>query len=193
MFHRKVSEDITLKQLETYEEEILFRLVDQNRFHLRNWVPWVDGTKSIEDTRSFLTFCENQFKRAQLINAGIWYKDDLVGCIGFNEVNLNHRYGKIGYWLSEDMQGKGIVRRACTQMVRYGFQEMDLNRIEIRVATGNKRSQAIPRSLGFVQEGLIRQTEWLYDHYVDHLVFGLLKEEYEEKMSKYGNETNSRF
>ncbi|SDZ31361.1 GNAT family N-acetyltransferase [Thermoactinomyces sp. DSM 45892] len=180
MFYMKMNEHMTLKQLDLREEEVLFRLVDRNRSHLRNWVPWVDGTKSIEDTRNFLAFCESQYKHAKLINAGIWYQDELVGCIGYNEVNQHNRFAKIGYWLSEDMQGRGIMRLACAEMVRYGFQEMGLNRIEIRVAKSNHRSKAIPQKLGFVQEGMIRQAEWLYDHYVDHLVFGLLREEYEK-------------
>ena len=55
---------------------------------------------------------------------------------------------------------------------------MGLNRIEIRCATQNVRSRAIPERLGFKEEGLIRDAEWLYDHYVDHIVYGMLESDW---------------
>ena len=70
--------------------------------------------------------------------------------------------------------------RACKAYIAYGFNELDLNRIEIRVAEENKKSRAIPEKLGFQEEGKIRQAEWLYDHYVDHVIYGLLAEEWKQ-------------
>ena len=60
----------------------------------------------------------------------------------------------------------------------YCFEELQLNRIEIRAATGNVKSQVIPKKLGFTKEGCIREAEWLYDHYVDHTIYGMLKSDF---------------
>lgn len=180
MFQIQIHDRLILKQFELSEDEALFALTEQNRNHLRQWLPWVDHTKTIQDTINYLYFCKSEYERNQVINAGIWYEGYLVGCIGYNDVNRFNRYAKIGYWLNEHMQGKGIMTQACGEMVRYGFQELNLNRLEIRVATENKKSQAIPLRLGFVYEGVIRQTEWLYDRFVDHMVYGLLREEFEQ-------------
>ena len=57
-------------------------------------------------------------------------------------------------------------------------RELQLNRIEIRAAIGNVKSQAIPEKLGFAKEGCVREAEWLYDHYVDHIIYGMLKSDF---------------
>ncbi|WP_343076315.1 GNAT family protein [Pullulanibacillus sp. KACC 23026] len=88
--------------------------------------------------------------------------------------------GTIGYWLGQGFQGKGIMTKALEAVIHYGFTELNLNRIEIQAAVGNKKSRALPESLGFKEEGRIRQAEWLYDHYVDHVVYGLLVKDWQE-------------
>jgi ribosomal-protein-serine acetyltransferase len=60
----------------------------------------------------------------------------------------------------------------------YAFNELKLDKVEIRVAVENKKSRGIPERLGFVSEGCIRQAEWLYDHYVDHIVYGMLAKDW---------------
>ena len=66
------------------------------------------------------------------------------------------------------------MTRACRALVAHAFDTLRLQRVEIRVATGNRRSRAIPERLGFREEGILRQVEWLYNHYVDHVVYGRL-------------------
>ena len=68
------------------------------------------------------------------------------------------------------------MTKACQAVVNYCFNELELNRIEIRTATENVKSAAIPHRLGFEQEGHLQQAEWLYDKFVDHFVFGLIRE-----------------
>ena len=72
------------------------------------------------------------------------------------------------------------MTRACAAMVSYAFREWPLNRVQIRCATGNVRSCAIPQRLGFTREGVIRQSEWLYDHFVDLVLYSMLASEWHE-------------
>jgi len=70
------------------------------------------------------------------------------------------------------------MTKACIAMIHHIFNDLHLNRVEIRCAVLNSKSRAIPERLGFSQEGTIREAEWLYDHFVDHIVYSLLAREW---------------
>ncbi len=170
----KIDADTEIRIMEERDAADIFALTDANRVHLRQWLPWVDGTRSIEDTRAFIR--NVQIQRASNTGFGcvILYKRLVAGTISYHPIDWSSRRVEIGYWLGESFQGKGLMTKACKAMVAYAFDELHLNKVEIRCATGNTQSCAIPQRLGFTLEGVIRQAEWLYDHYVDLRMFGIL-------------------
>jgi ribosomal-protein-serine acetyltransferase len=70
------------------------------------------------------------------------------------------------------------------------FYEYQLNRVQIRCAVGNKKSNAIIERLGFIKEGNTRQAEFLYDHYVDLFVYGMTADDWK---SRYGQQSIKMF
>lgn len=86
----------------------------------------------------------------------------------------------IGYWLGAEFEGRGIMVRSCRALIDYLFKELKLNRVEIRTAPGNKKSQAIPKKLGFTEEGTIREYEKLYTQFVDHVVYSMLAKDWDK-------------
>jgi ribosomal-protein-serine acetyltransferase len=175
MFSHIVDEQIQLKLLQLEDAEELFEVTDRNRVHLRVWLPWVDMTQHPEDSREFIRHSLREMARNNGFQAGIFHKGFLVGCIGLNGIDWNNRKTSIGYWLASDAQGKGIMTRCVKAVLDYIFHNLELNRVEIRAGVYNRRSRAIPERLGFIQEGIIRDAEWLYDHFIDHVVYGMLK------------------
>ena len=136
--------------------------------------------ESVEDTARHI-----QSRLDELVDNGgypksfaIIYNGKIAGTIGFNDIYKANKIGVVGYWLGEEFQGKGIMSKALKTLIDYGFKDLKLNRIEARVAVGNIKSRAIPERLGFTEEGKVRQAEWLYDHYVDHVIYGLLADEW---------------
>lgn len=178
MFTYKIDEDLELRLLETRHAEQLFLLTDGSRDYLREWLPWVDYTTEVEDSKNFIETGLKQFGDQNGFQAGIWYQNKLAGVIGLHTINWNDKSTVIGYWLGEAFQGKGIMTKACKAIVQYCFEELELKRVEIRVATENYKSQAIPERLGFQKEGCLRSAAALYDKYIDLYVYGLLKEEF---------------
>ena len=169
-----IDEKTSLKLLEKKDAEELFALTDSCRTYLREWLPWVDSTKTIDDTIAFIKTSKKKFASNKGMDAGIWFNGQLAGVIGLHSIDWPNKKTKIGYWLGEPFQGRGFMTKSCRAMINYIFNVLKLNRVEIRCAVMNLKSRAIPERLGFTNEGTIRDAEWLYDHFVDHIVYSLL-------------------
>ncbi|MEM9918919.1 MAG: GNAT family N-acetyltransferase, partial [Bacteroidota bacterium] len=149
----------------------LFQLVDQQRDHLRQWLPWVDQTTEEAHSERFL-------KESHLFNVGgqrlttfISFQNQLVGAVSLVRIDKHNKLAEIGYWIDREQQGQGIVTRSCQALIRHVFTHKDLNRLEIRMATGNTRSRKIPLKLGFSHELKLRQALRIHDTYHDLEVF----------------------
>ncbi|MEK4512077.1 GNAT family N-acetyltransferase [Paenibacillus sp. FSL K6-2524] len=180
MLSYKINDDTQLKLLELRYAEELYKLSDKDRVYLREWLPWVDAT-SIENIKNFIQFNLKAFADNNGMSLGIFYKDKIAGCIGLHNIDWGNRKTTIGYWLGNEYQGLGIMTKACKILIDYAFNELMLNRVEIRAAEFNMKSRAIPERLKFMNEGKVRQAEWLYDHFVDHVIFGMLKEDWNKQ------------
>ncbi|WP_188455444.1 GNAT family N-acetyltransferase [Virgibacillus oceani] len=180
MFIHEVDDDIALKLLDENDGETLFQLTDNSRDYLREWLPWVDGTKTADDSKEFIRHILKMYTEQKGLTAGILFNGQLIGTAGFNTLDWSNNIGTIGYWMDQGFQGNGIMTRVVRALIDYAFQELKLNRIEIRAAFENRKSRAIPERLGFTQEGKVRQAEWLYDHYVDLVIYGMLACEWEQ-------------
>jgi len=183
VFEYRIDEDVSLRMFTERDAKEFYLLTMASRNHLKKWLGWLNQIRTIEDTVRHINGALQTF-----VSLGgfpttfaIIYRGKIAGTISFNKISELHHTGSIGYWIGENYSGKGIVSKAFSQMLTYGFQTLHLNRIEVRVAEGNTKSRAIPERFGFVEEGKLRQVEWLYDHYVDHIVYGLLKEEWQAR------------
>jgi len=175
----RIDADIELRAIEERDAADIFALTQANRQYLRQWLPWVDGTRFVEDTHAYIRTMNIQRTTNASFGCVIFYRRQVAGTISFHPVDWSNRRVEIGYWLGAAFQSKGLMTKACKAMVAYAFDEWHLNKVEIRCATGNIASCAIPQRLGFTLEGIIRQAEWLYDHYVDLKVFGMLESEWQ--------------
>ena len=178
MFHIKVDEEVSLQMLTALDADRLYKITDESRTSLKQWLPWVEMIQSEKDSLLFIKQALQAYLDFRQITAGIFMKDVLVGVIGFNRIDSTNKIASIGYWLTKESEGKGIMTRAVSAFVTYGFAELLLNKIEIRVAIDNKKSRAIPERLHFKQEGIIRDAEKLPQQYVDHALYGILKREW---------------
>ncbi|NSL88402.1 GNAT family N-acetyltransferase [Chitinophaga sp. Mgbs1] len=86
--------------------------------------------------------------------------DEFIGTIGFNNFPQPHR-GVIVYAIEHQHWGKGFMTEAIQALVRYGFHDLELIRIEAEVLPGNSASERVLAKNGFKQEGMLHKwLEW---------------------------------
>lgn len=178
MYEIQVDEDIHLRPLEGHQAEALHWLVEENRAYLRQWMRWLDINVSVADNRNFIAQMRHQYADRSGLVQGLWFRGELAGVIGHNRIDWHSRRSEAGYWLGAKFQGQGIVTKSCKALLTHAFAELGLNRVEFRVATGNTRSRAIQLRLGCREEGTLRDADWLYDHFVDYVVYSMLAREW---------------
>jgi ribosomal-protein-serine acetyltransferase len=178
MFRVMVADGIEIRQFMADEADTVFAVVDRNREYLRQWLPWVDSTHSAQDVGHFIAGATAQFEAGLGPNAGIWLDGEFAGSIGCHTIDRIDRTCNIGYWIAAGHQGKGTITRCCLALLDYLFAELKLHRVAIRCATGNTRSCAIPRRLGFSHEGVLRESQWVNDHWVDLDLWAMLRQDW---------------
>ena len=174
----QLSESLTIKTLQTEDAQELFEVVNKNRKHLREWLPWLDYNTTATDSETFIGIIKKQYLKDKSFQCGVFYNDVLVGMCGFHPINQANNSVTIGYWLSENYEGKGIITRCSKFFIRYAFEELKLNKVCIPVAEKNKKSRAVAERLGLVNEGIEREAEVLYGNYVNHIRYSILRSEF---------------
>jgi ribosomal-protein-serine acetyltransferase len=156
----------------------LYAAIDRNRQHLREWLPWVTPEYDIDYAYRFVADRIVEQERRTALMCVIRYRGNIAGAIGLHTIDAVNRATSIGYWLDAAQCGRGIMTRACRAVVECAFRDYGLHRVEIRCAIGNERSCAIPRRLGFIEEGVLREAGFLWGRWVDLRVFSALQPEW---------------
>jgi RimJ/RimL family protein N-acetyltransferase len=102
---------------------------------------------------------------------------DPVGICALENIRERSRTAELGIWIAEGHWGRGLGTDAVRTLCRFGFREMNLQRIELRVFETNPRGQRAYQKAGFREEGRLRRGHFVDGRYVDVVVMGLLAEE----------------
>ncbi len=172
-----------LRQLGPDDAGEIFAVVCANREHLGRWLPWVESTHEEADTRRFLEQVRAHRSEGRTAAYSLRVDGRLAGLIGLHDIDAANGTAQIGYWLAAEFEGRGWMTRAVRAILAVAFDGAGLERIEIRCAAGNRRSQAIPKRLGFTYEGTLRAVQRLHGGRADLRIYGLLREEWERLRS----------
>lgn len=138
------------------------------------------GPESLEAaTEELERYCIKPFKENRGVRWGIIRKGskELIGTCGYYDWNKTARRAEIGYDLDPAYWGQGIMTEALRVILEYGFEKMELNRIQAIIDSKNTRSMKLVRTLGFKKEGVLRQNSYFNGQFRDEVVFSLLKKE----------------
>lgn len=169
-------------------------LVRENAEHLRPWSP--------ASTRGLRPPTITELSRS-IARYGQEWKDDLayvfvialreppsaiVGRIALTSVVRGpFQNAHVGYWTAASFQNRGIATEATGLIIDFGFGRLDLHRLEAAVMPNNVASRRILAKHAFREEGLAKRYLSIAGNWEDHILFGLTREEWEERRGKTGS------
>ncbi len=142
-------------------------------------VTW-DYHRTVADSMAFLKSILLQYENGIPSPWGIVYKENnkLIGTGGYHNWNPEHRRAEVGYAISSRYWNKGIMTETLKRMLRFGFEAMDLNRIEALCKIENAASEKVMQKCGMKYEGTLREQMFVKGAYQDLKLYSILKQEF---------------
>lgn len=176
-----VNNDLLLR---TYSEEdagALFVAVNNNRTHLNPWLMWVSQTTRPDHSLQFIQQSKQKTHNQEALDLGIFHNDTIIGGVGMHNWRHDVKKAEIGYWLTKDYEGKGIISSCLSHFVPFLFDKLGLNKIEVHFVAANKRSARVAEQLGCRIEGVLRQSAVRNGMAEDLVIAGLLRSEWKQR------------
>lgn len=154
------------------------------------FLPWVNDPEVINTMQMYTPknlpieqeFIAGLYKSDRDIVLGIVIKanDKLIGSTGLHRIDWKNRHALFGILIGDKTEwDKGYGTEATKLMLKYGFEALNLNRIQLLVHEFNQRGIKAYERAGFKKEGVLRQAHFHQGRYYDTIVMGILREEWE--------------
>lgn len=178
---------LRLRQITTADaNDILKYLSDQEVMKYYGLEPF----KSINDALNEISWYQSIFEKKTGIRWGITIKgqEKMIGSCGFLNIVSEHFRCDIGIELSREYWGQGIASEAFAAIITYGFEHLNIRRIQALIETPNISSQKLAESRGFIREGLLRNYEFTCGKFDDLYMYSLLKEDFIKNWSTHSTD-----
>lgn len=159
-----------------YAEDIVY-LINKNKSFLKKTLGWIPkGEYTIEDAKNYIKNTTFDEKFDFVKDFVIEYRGEIVGVIDLHEPENNEI--NIGYWLDEDKQGNGIITKSCKTLLKYAFENLPYDKINIFCNVKNVKSENVAKRLGMKFECIVENRENLSGVWVDHKKYSVVKSEF---------------
>ncbi len=176
-----LGERVLLRPYQAGDGQALWEAVNESREHILPWMPWGDQHGTPADSEALVRKWQAKWILREDLALGVWDRETgrYLGGSGLHRINWEVPSFEIGYWLRHTAVGNGYMTEAAWRLCRFAFDDLAANRVFIRCGASNHRSAAIPRRLGFVPEGTIRNDQRDTTGVLhDTLVFGMTPQDY---------------
>ena len=139
---------------------------------------------SREYTREYLEFLTTKYRNGEFFDwALIWCADGdagqkMIGTCGFTRFDFANNSAELGYVINPAFRGRDIAPEALRRVMKFGFEELNLNRLEAHYMVGNDASRRVMEKVGMHYEGVLRSSLFIKGEYRDVGVCSILAEEY---------------
>lgn len=177
-----------LRPFRKRDAEPLLDAVVASLTDLHKWLPWAHLGYNRMDATRYVRETAKAWREGRAYDFAIRRHDDAdyhVGNISIWHVSRPFRVGEIGYWVRSDETSRGVGTEVTARLVQVGFEELNLHRIVLRIAIGNRGSERIAEKLGFTREGILREEIKVAGAWLDHTVYSLLEDEFDRRRQDY--------
>jgi ribosomal-protein-alanine N-acetyltransferase len=171
------TERLVLRKLKPQDEGDIFEYASDDE--VTRFLSWATH-KSVEDARSFISFTLGRYEKDEAGEWGIVLQETckLIGAIGIVWCDMNNRRSEIGYVLSRNHWGRGIMPEAVSRVLKFAFEEMKLNRIECCHFLPNEKSGRVMQKVGMSFEGIAREKIFAKNRYWDVKQYAILRSDW---------------
>ena len=165
---------LLLRGLTVEDADALFAVLRDKR--LTRYVAW-EHHRSIEQTVFYLLSLESAYRDAGLKEWGVFDAGSgaLFGTCGFVRLEEAHARGEIGYTIGREHQGRGLATECAAAVMRFGFEELGLHRVEAQVVVGNAASARVLEKIGMRREAVLEGRARIRRRFVDVEMFARVR------------------
>ncbi len=177
-----IGEKIYLRALEPEDAPLAAKC--KNVPHVRETF-YLNLPENIAQQKDYLKDLYKPEKRLDYTPFAITIKenDKAIGITAFHRIDLVSRAAVFSIIIADQSEwGKGYGEESTRLMIKYGFDILNLNRIQLVVSAENPKAAHIYEKSGFFKEGVMRQAMYHYDHYSDFIIMSILRSEYYAKI-----------
>ena len=173
------TERLLLRPMHPMDAEDMFDYA--KRPEVTKYLLWREH-ESISFTRDYLIYVGRRYALGDFYDWAIIDRESrkMIGTCGFTKIDTANNSAEIGYVLNPDFHRRGFGSEAVKRILKFGFEELKLNRIEARFMQGNEASLALMRSVGMTFEGYMRDLVLAKGSYRTVGVSSILRSEYEK-------------
>lgn len=137
--------------------------------------------ESAESVQEEIDWYASIYEKGTGIRWGITMNGDdrVIGSCGFLNYQSKHHRAEVGFELHKAQWGKGIAAEALQAVLKYGFEQFQLERIEALIELANTPSQKLVEKQGFLREGLLRHYEYTCGKFDDLYMYSILRSDFE--------------
>lgn len=174
------TERLLLRKLVMEDAEDLFKYASEPS--VSRFMPW-GVHKTIDDSKGFLASILEAYERQQKLTWAIQLKQTgkMIGTIDYVSWQPKRSKAEIAYTLSHEYWGQGLMKEAADGLLAFGFNEMELNKIEAPIMLDNAQSRRLAEKLGMKLEGVARDHMVIKGEFVDLAMYAILKREFSAK------------
>jgi ribosomal-protein-serine acetyltransferase len=176
---RLVKDGIKLRPYYLTDIQPMYKAIRESMAEILPWMPWCHIDYSIQESKTWVESCPDSWEKGTAYEFVILdaRNDSFLGCCGLNRIHIIDKVANLGYWIRTSQTRQGVAANAALLLVRFGFQQLQLKRIEIIAAVENVASQRVAEKIGAVREGVLRNRLILQDQVHDAVLFSIIPDD----------------